>query len=160
MTRQDWTLAEEQQLARYWAEGKSTRDIGALLGRNRDAVIGKAHRMDLAARPSPIRSRHYYRMPPEEALRRKRARSRIRSAQKRLERKRLRALKDNVVMLVSVPKPVTLSLTVTCQNIVQDAPRPRDSIRCGKPAIEGKDFCPECHARTHVARKAKDKVAA
>ena len=40
-----------------WAEGHSTSDIGRRMGITKNSVIGKAHRLDLPARPSPIRGR-------------------------------------------------------------------------------------------------------
>src|ERR1700741_4560059 len=38
-----------------WDEGHSTADIGRLLGISKNAVVGKAHRLDLPERPSPIK---------------------------------------------------------------------------------------------------------
>ena len=40
-----------------WAEGHSTSEIGRRMGITKNAVVGKAHRLDLPARPSPIRGR-------------------------------------------------------------------------------------------------------
>ena len=38
-----------------WTQGLSTADIGRRLGVTKNAVVGKAHRLELDARPSPIR---------------------------------------------------------------------------------------------------------
>lgn len=38
-----------------WEEGRSTAEIGRQLGISKNAVIGKAHRLKLSQRPSPIR---------------------------------------------------------------------------------------------------------
>ncbi len=38
-----------------WAEGQSTAEIGRRLGTSRNSVIGKAARLDLPKRPSPIK---------------------------------------------------------------------------------------------------------
>jgi GcrA cell cycle regulator len=43
------------QLRALWAEGHSTAEIGRRLGVTKNAIVGKAHRLDLPARPSPIR---------------------------------------------------------------------------------------------------------
>ena len=43
------------RLRELWAEGHSTAEIGRRLGVSKNAVVGKAHRLDLSARPSPIR---------------------------------------------------------------------------------------------------------
>lgn len=42
-------------LRQYWDEGLSTAEIGCLLGVSKGAVIGKAHRLKLRPRPSPIK---------------------------------------------------------------------------------------------------------
>jgi GcrA cell cycle regulator len=50
-----WTEEKVAQLRTLWEEGLSTAEIGRRLGISKNAVIGKAHRLQLAARPSPIR---------------------------------------------------------------------------------------------------------
>lgn len=51
----DWTEDTIIRLRGLWAEGHSTAEIGRRLGVTKNAVVGKAHRLDLPARPSPIR---------------------------------------------------------------------------------------------------------
>jgi GcrA cell cycle regulator len=51
----EWTEESIQRLRALWAEGLSTAEIGRRLGVSKNAVVGKAHRLDLTARPSPIR---------------------------------------------------------------------------------------------------------
>ena len=51
----EWTEDAIARLRMLWAEGHSTADIGRRLGVSKNAVVGKAHRLDLPARPSPIR---------------------------------------------------------------------------------------------------------
>jgi GcrA cell cycle regulator len=53
-----WTEADITALRELWASGKPASEIGLLLHYSANAVIGKAHRMDLDARPSPIKGRH------------------------------------------------------------------------------------------------------
>jgi GcrA cell cycle regulator len=43
------------QLRALWAEGHTTTEIGRRMGVSKNAIVGKAHRLDLPARPSPIR---------------------------------------------------------------------------------------------------------
>jgi GcrA cell cycle regulator len=50
-----WTDETISQLRALWAEGLSTAEIGRRLGVTKNAIVGKAHRLDLDARPSPIR---------------------------------------------------------------------------------------------------------
>src|ERR1700744_3502936 len=42
-------------LRELWAQGHSTAEIGRRLNVSKNAIVGKAHRLDLDARPSPIR---------------------------------------------------------------------------------------------------------
>ena len=51
----EWSEETIVHLRALWTEGHSTAEIGRRLGVSKNAVVGKAHRLDLAARPSPIR---------------------------------------------------------------------------------------------------------
>jgi len=50
-----WTPELVQQLSRLWDEGLSTAEIGRRLGVTKNAVVGKAHRLALTPRPSPLK---------------------------------------------------------------------------------------------------------
>jgi GcrA cell cycle regulator len=60
----EWSEDTITRLRALWDEGHSTAEIGRRLGVSKNAVVGKAHRLDLPARPSPIRHM------PEGAVRR------------------------------------------------------------------------------------------
>ncbi len=51
----DWGADTIERLRALWAEGHSTAEIGRRMGVTKNAVVGKAHRLQLPARPSPIR---------------------------------------------------------------------------------------------------------
>jgi GcrA cell cycle regulator len=51
----DWTPEQITELTRLWGEGLTTSEIGKRLGISKNAVVGKAHRLHLSARPSPIK---------------------------------------------------------------------------------------------------------
>jgi len=52
----DWTEDRVSMLRDMWTDGKSASQIAeALGGISRNAVIGKAHRLGLQKRPSPIK---------------------------------------------------------------------------------------------------------
>ncbi|MEJ0018080.1 MAG: GcrA family cell cycle regulator [Acetobacteraceae bacterium] len=51
----EWAEETIVRLRSLWDEGLSTAEIGRRLGVSKNAVVGKAHRLDLPARPSPIR---------------------------------------------------------------------------------------------------------
>ena len=50
-----WSEEIIRQLRELWDQGLSTAEIGRRLGVSKNAIVGKAHRLDLTARPSPIR---------------------------------------------------------------------------------------------------------
>jgi GcrA cell cycle regulator len=52
----EWNGNTIQHLKSLWAEGHSAAEIGRRLGISKNAVIGKAGRLHLTARPSPIRA--------------------------------------------------------------------------------------------------------
>jgi GcrA cell cycle regulator len=51
----EWNEETIARLRALWAEGHSTAEIGRRMGVSKNAVVGKAHRLNLPARPSPIR---------------------------------------------------------------------------------------------------------
>lgn len=56
MSRSTWTPPRDAQLAALWADGTlSATMIGRRLGITKNAVVGRAHRLRLPSRPSPIR---------------------------------------------------------------------------------------------------------
>jgi GcrA cell cycle regulator len=51
-----WTQDLIDDLGRLWAEGHSTAEIGRRLDLTKNAVVGKAHRLGLTPRPSPLKA--------------------------------------------------------------------------------------------------------
>jgi GcrA cell cycle regulator len=51
----EWAEETIVRLRELWDEGHSTAQIALRLGVSKNAVVGKAHRLDLPARPSPIK---------------------------------------------------------------------------------------------------------
>ena len=54
-----WTEAMMDTLKLLWSEGKPASEIAEILGQDisRNSVIGKAHRLGLSGRPSPIKKK-------------------------------------------------------------------------------------------------------
>jgi GcrA cell cycle regulator len=50
-----WTHVIISELIQLWSEGRSGAEIARRLNVSRNSVIGKAHRLELPRRPSPIR---------------------------------------------------------------------------------------------------------
>ncbi|MDA8249150.1 MAG: GcrA cell cycle regulator [Rhodospirillales bacterium] len=51
----EWNEETITRLRTFWSEGHSTAEIGRRMGVSKNAVVGKAHRLGLVSRPSPIR---------------------------------------------------------------------------------------------------------
>jgi GcrA cell cycle regulator len=50
-----WDDEKIGRLKKLWSEGLTTGEIGKRLGVSKNAVVGKAHRLGLKGRPSPIK---------------------------------------------------------------------------------------------------------
>ena len=50
-----WTPDLIKELNRLWNKGLTTVEIGNRIGMSKNAVVGKAHRLGLEGRPSPIK---------------------------------------------------------------------------------------------------------
>ncbi|MBQ8250378.1 MAG: hypothetical protein IJY92_00515 [Alphaproteobacteria bacterium] len=111
-----WTAEKIKQLKKLWLKGKSTIEIGKELGISKNAVVGKVHRLELAARPSPI---------------------------KRVQ-KPTTATKQKVVKKEIKPKKMTLmDLKLTsCRWPIGD-PKDEDFHFCGADTVTGKPYCAE-----------------
>ncbi len=59
----DWSDDTIIRLRTLWDEGHSTAEIGRRMGVTKNAIVGKAHRLDLPGRPSPIRAGGTPRLP-------------------------------------------------------------------------------------------------
>ncbi len=170
-----WTEDRVGLLRELWSEGLSASRIAERLGGiTRNAVIGKAHRLALASRPSPIRgtpgqSRPRAKAPP--ALRppvrppfvpvahprhavngaapaATAAEDRLRNAGLELNRAALRA-----------PPPYPLAANAdgpACKWPIGDPGEPEFHF-CGAPSVTGRPYCPD---HCSVAYIRKDRPAA
>ena len=57
MSTMDWTPVMVAELTRLWDCGETAVKIGIALGVSKNAVVGKAHRLNLTPRVSPIRQK-------------------------------------------------------------------------------------------------------
>ena len=109
-----WTPEKIKLLKKLWLKGKSTIEIGKELGMSKNAVVGKVHRLELAARPSPIKKN-----------------------QKQGEQKQKQAaqIKQSKVSLMD------LKLN-SCRWPIGD-PKDDDFHFCGADTVTGKPYCSE-----------------
>jgi len=131
-----WTDDRVAELARLWESGYSASAIGRLLGVSKNAVVGKAHRMRLAARPSPIRRER--RTPV---------------------RRRVPLLSAPAEVHPVVPEPTPKPRVVvrkgtkgpSCLWPIGD-PREDSFHFCNLPATDGKPYCEDHCARAYITR--------
>lgn len=67
----EWNEEAITRLRTLWVEGHSTAEIGRRMAVSKNAVVGKAHRLGLMARPSPIRRDPTMPLPPRPAVARR-----------------------------------------------------------------------------------------
>lgn len=137
----DWTEETIARLRALWAEGHSTAEIGRRMGISKNAVVGKAHRLQLAARPSPIRR-------GEEAPRRpasaRRPPSPAPMASEPLH-SRLDERPAPPSLRAVAPATRSAARSIPCCWPIGEPGNP-DFRFCDEPAIAGKPYC-DAHAQ-------------
>ncbi|MEJ0062318.1 MAG: GcrA family cell cycle regulator [Alphaproteobacteria bacterium] len=144
-----WTEQKIQMLRDMWGNGFSASDIAKRLGGlTRNAVIGKAHRLKLSGRPSPIR-REDETAPKATGMVRARAPKKIMMrpgpsmppppppAPVAIVKRSAEAMKSAVAPIKTTERQ--------CRWPYGD-PRSQDFKFCGCHTVEGLPYCPD-HAR-------------
>ena len=151
-----WTEATITELTQLWSEGRSGAEIGRRLNVSKNSVIGKARRLDLPGRPSPIRCSE-------------------REREQHTKRRRHIVSVD----LPTLPSPKTTTAILSCAP-TQRLPSPTEKSGasfgidhccwpigdpgstsfqfCELPALPGKPYCQE-HANRAYVRTQVDKVS-
>lgn len=149
----DWSAEDVATLRKLWGGKISASGIAALLGRNKNAVIGKAHRLKLPPRrASPA---------PRGTIRRQIARAITKAARKASLPKP--PTKPTEVRKVETPLPEPVSLRVSMMDLTDSqcrfiAEEPREATFCGHQVKDGSSYCPHHHARVWVKANAKSSV--
>jgi GcrA cell cycle regulator len=133
-----WTDERISDLTRLWDSGHSASHIGKVLGVSKNAVIGKAHRLKLPPRPSPIRRSPGPRIPKPAPM-----------------AKRTPKLPSRPVFRATRPRHGAPA----CLWPIGD-PGDEDFHFCGAGTVPGKPYCDEHCARAYVTRVRGDTRAA
>ena len=133
-----WTDAKIADLKRLWTAGQSASQIGAVRGVSKNAVIGKAHRLKLPARPSPIR---------RSSAPKKPKRAPMPKQDRKIQRR-----------LIFRPAP-SRNGAPSCLWPIGD-PGEADFHFCGGKTVPGRPYCLEHCARAYLPRRGKESQAA
>lgn len=125
-----WTDDRIKTLKKLWEKGLSASQIAAELGENvtRNAVIGKAHRLDLKSRPSPVKARS------------------AKKTKKALPQKPIEPKQDVVTLL---------DLNERICKWPEGHPGDDDFQFCGKPSAPGLPYCPDHCAQAYQAQTSR-----
>lgn len=151
----DWTAEAIERLRALWAEGHSTAEIGRRMGISKNAVVGKAHRLNLPARPSPIRREPVGAEPRQQIVRP----ARPAGAAPRTTLPPSPVVVAAVAPVAAPPRPVVrpfprLSAAKSCCWPIGE-PGQAGFRFCTAESIVGKPYCPEHAAVAYV--KARDR---
>ncbi|MDD4520138.1 MAG: global cell cycle regulator GcrA-like protein [Alphaproteobacteria bacterium] len=123
-----WTPELVEDLQRLWNEGLTTGEIGKRLGVSKNAVVGKAHRLGLESRPSPIHREEKTKEKPVKAKKK----AAVKKAPKKKEKLVLNDLHFN-----------------SCRWPIGD-PKDPDFHFCGKETFMGRPYCAEHCLKAYV----------
>ena len=142
-----WTPERVATVTRLWNEGLTTAEIGRAVGMSKNAVVGKAHRLQLPPRPSPIRRGKSVNGTPRAP---------------RVTNGRKPAAAPAGVVVQVKPRTPHLPLAIgnaACKWPIGHPDEPSFHF-CGERALLGKPYCPEHYRRAYVAVKPRSDAAA
>lgn len=136
-----WTDDMVKDLKKMWDQGLTTNEIAKNLGVSKNSIVGKVHRLNLTARPSPIKKKDDENIVAETV-----AVSEKKSVEAPAETKSLNVEKK-------IGSSACLKLTEldnhTCRWPIGD-PRDDNFCFCGKKIRGGQTYCEEHSAIAYV----------
>lgn len=152
-----WSFEQQETLERMTRNGASAREVAAVLGKTRSAVIGRAHRTNV-----PLNGGSTDRVPkprkPRVAKVPQRKRTEIPDHLREIfaaEKKLRKEPEDNrVVAPCGIPAPDG-SRAVSLINLKADQCKYilENELYCGHPKIDGSSFCEYHHTICRVPRR-------
>ena len=152
-----WTDERINQLTELWGAGQSASQIGKALGMSKNAVIGKAHRLKLPPRPSPIRKeRSAARPKPRSVPRLRTTVSPVRDPAPNPRVTLEHAAEAVRSVLESVPRPAPRPVRRSnggpgCLWPIGDPGDP-DFHFCGDASVPGKPYCDRHCAKAYIVK--------
>ncbi len=138
-----WTPELIKELKKLWKKGLTTGEIGRVIGMSKNAVVGKAHRLGLESRPSPIKR--------EEAPKKEKATRVIKKEVKPAVKKEQPVVLETAEPVKPVKKTKSgknkgvklVDLKPTSCRWPEGDPKDPDFHFCGREAVPGKSYCEE-----------------
>lgn len=138
-----WTNELVEELKQLWEKGLTTGEIGKALGVTKNSVVGKAHRLGLNSRPSPIRRNDE----EEETVNVETA-----PVEKKKPVKKAAPPKKEVEKKAEKLFTVSDLTSTSCRWPIGD-PKDENFHFCGKEALPDKPYCAEHAAIAYVSAK-------
>ena len=137
-----WTDEQVEELKQLWEKGLTTGEIGKALGVSKNAVVGKAHRLGLNGRPSPIRRNEEEETAPAEEKESvpEKPKSKSATAPKNAVKEKAKLFTVNDLTAHSCRWPI-------------GDPKDEDFHFCGKETLPDKPYCAEHAAIAYVSAK-------
>lgn len=139
-----WTPELIKELKKLWKKGLTTGEIGRVIGMSKNAVVGKAHRLGLESRPSPIKR--------EEMVKKEKAARALKKVAKPVAKPTRPVVQSEPEVAVKSAKKVKpgknkgvklVDLKPTSCRWPEGDPKESDFHFCGKEAVPGKSYCEE-----------------
>ena len=152
-----WTEEMINDLKQMWKDGLTTNEIAKRLGVSKNSIVGKVHRLNLKARPSPIKKKEEV-TTAETPVVKEEKEEKAKTASKKL--KKVSITPVNIAKPKEAKKDQHLKLTEldnhTCRWPLGD-PRDDNFCFCGKAVRGGQTYCEEHSAIAYVKPIKKDK---
>lgn len=146
-----WTSEMIDKLRQMWKQGLTTSEIAKKIGVSKNSIVGKVHRLNLTARPSPIKKKEDLALEQPAQKNVEKAAKHTKSVKKvKIEPVEI---SPTVVMPTPVEKEGCIPLTEldnhTCRWPIGD-PRDEGFCFCGKKVRSGQTYCEEHAAIAYV----------
>ncbi len=169
LTTQTWTPKKIAKLRELWDKGLSTSEIGKKLGVTKNSVVGKAHRLELDARMSPIKTQS----DKKEKVEKKSKKPELKVVEKITPKKAEPKIKvveeieeeDFEIEELSSKKGkkddhkgvnITQLKLGMCRWPIGD-PKSKDFHFCGRPTFKSKPYCLEHTVVAYIPKNTKEK---
>ncbi len=139
-----WTPELIKELKKLWKKGLTTGEIGRAIGMSKNAVVGKAHRLGLESRPSPIKREDEQPKSKVQRSVKKETKTPVVKEQSVVAKEVVEPVKPTKKTKATKNKGVKLvDLKQTSCRWPDGDPKEPDFHFCGKEAVPGKSYCEE-----------------